>query len=110
MAQLRQDYTQFTARDAEVVVVAPESGRVLTDYWKREGFPFVGLADPTHVVASRYGQQVRLLKFGRMPALMVVDKARQIRYKHYASSMSDIPANGEILAVLDELNREPVCD
>jgi len=53
----------------------------------------VGLADPTHTVAKRYGQEVKLLKWGRMPALMVIDKAGQVTYKHYGGSMSDIPPN-----------------
>lgn len=88
------------------MVVAPENERMLKDYWEREKFPFAGLADPTHAVARRYGQEVNLLKFGRMPALMVIDKSGQIRYKHYAGSIADIPPNAEILAVLDDLNRE----
>jgi peroxiredoxin len=106
MAQLRQDYEKFTARGAEVVVVGPEDGRAIGQYWEREKLPFVGLADPTHAVARRYNQEVSLLKFGRMPALMVVDKAGRVRHKHHAGSMSDIPKNSEILAILDELNQE----
>jgi len=40
-----------------------------------------------------------------MPAVLVVDKAGQIRYQHYGESMSDIPLNQEILNLLDELNK-----
>jgi peroxiredoxin len=105
MAQLRQEYVEFVARGAEVVVVGPDSERAFGEYWRNEDLPFVGLADPTHEVAMRYGQEVKLLKFGRMPALMVIDKAGQVRYRHYASSMSDIPPNRETLDILDELNR-----
>ncbi len=104
MAQLRQDYQEFVARDAEIVVVGPDDQRAFQDYWRKEDLPFVGLADPTHTVARRYGQEVKLLRAGRMPALMVVDKAGQVVYTHYGGSMSDIPSNREILAVLDELN------
>jgi peroxiredoxin len=105
MAQLRQDYQEFVGRDAEVVVVGPDSEEAFRDYWRRESLPFVGLADPAHAVAQRYGQEVNLLKLGRLPALMVIDKAGQVRYTHYGGSMSDIPPSGEILAVLDRLNR-----
>jgi peroxiredoxin Q/BCP len=105
MAQLRQEYQEFQARDAEVVVVGPDSEASFKDYWQRQDMPFVGLADPTHRVAQRYGQEVKLLKFGRMPAMMVIDKAGRVRYKHYGSSMSDIPPNRDILGILDELNR-----
>jgi peroxiredoxin Q/BCP len=105
MAQLRQDYQEFVARDAEVVIVGPDSESAFQDYWKKEALPFIGLADPSHAVAKRFGQQVKLLKMGRMPAMMVIDRAGRVRYKHYGGSMSDIAPNREILAVLDELLR-----
>jgi peroxiredoxin len=106
MAQLRQDYQEFVARDAEIVVVGPDDEQAFKDYWQKEDLPFVGLADPTHSVANRYGQEVKLLRLGRMPALMVIDKAGKVRYKHYGGSMADIPSTSEILALLDELNAE----
>jgi peroxiredoxin len=105
MAQLRQDYEKFSARDAEVVAVGPDGERAFRDYWQKEELPFVGLADPSHAVARRYGQEVSLLKLGRMPALMVIDKTGQVRHKHYGGSMSDIPPNSEILAILDSINQ-----
>jgi peroxiredoxin len=104
MAQLRREYEQFVARDAEIVVVGPDSEKAFQDYWQQESLPFVGLADPTHSVARRYGQEVKLLKLGRMPALIVVDKEGRVTYAHYGGSMQDIPLNREILDVLDELN------
>lgn len=104
MAQLRHDYLKFVAYEAEIVVVGPEDKAAFARYWQKEVFPFVGLPDPEHRVADLYGQQVKLLKFGRLPALMVVDKNGQIRYQHYGDSMRDIPANSEILALLEQLN------
>ena len=106
MAQLRQDYQKFVDRGAEVVVVGPDGEKAFQNYWQKEGLPFVGLADPSHTVAQRYGQEVKLLRLGRMPALMVIDKAGQVRYAHYGGSMSDIPPNAEILGIVDELNQE----
>jgi peroxiredoxin len=104
MAQLRQDYEEFAKRDAEVLVVGPDDRAAFQQYWQKEQLPFVGLPDPEHTVADLYGQQVKLLKMGRMPALMVVDKGGEVRYRHYGGSMRDIPPNDEILALLDELN------
>jgi peroxiredoxin Q/BCP len=104
MAQLRQDYSKFPAQDAEILVIGPDSREAFREKWERESIPFVGLADPDHRVAKLYGQQVRLLKLGRMPALVVIDKQGQVRLQHYGSSMSDIPANEKILALLEELN------
>jgi len=106
MAQLRQDFQQFVERDAVILVVGPEDRAAFQRYWQKEELPFIGLPDPIHRVADLYGQQVRLLRFGRMPALTVIDRRGQIRYSHYGDSMRDIPPNGEILALLDDLNRE----
>jgi peroxiredoxin Q/BCP len=104
MAQLRRDYQQFVQRDAEIVVVGPEDREAFADYWQREELPFVGLPDPEHVVANRYGQEVKLLKMGRLPALLVIDKQGQVRFTHYGSSMSDIAPNEQVLAILDKAN------
>ena len=106
MAQLRQDYQEFVERDSEVLVVGPDTARAFKDYWERENLPFVGLADPNHIVANRYGQEVKLLKFGRLPAMMVVDKQGMVRYRHYGASMQNIPPNSQILALLDALNQK----
>ena len=105
MAQLRQEYRKFVARDAEIVVVGPEDRSAFKTYWEREGLPFVGLADPEHSLADRYGQEVNMLRMGRMPALVVVGKDGAIHYHHYGHSMRDIPSNREILGVLEQLNR-----
>ena len=105
---MRQDYQEFVARDAEVLIIGPDGPRAFQRTWQQEGFPYPGLADPQHKVADAYNQQVNLLKLGRMPALIVVDKRGQIRFEHYGESMSDIPLNQAVLELLDELNREPV--
>lgn len=105
MAQLRQDYLEFVAREAEVVIVGPENARMFNYFWEKEAMPFVGIPDPDHTAAGLYNQEVKLLKFGRMPAMVVIDKQGRIRYRHYGSAMSDIPPNSEVLSVLDQLNQ-----
>lgn len=72
-------------------------------FWAKEKMPFVGLSDGNHEVADLYGQEVKLLKFGRMPALMIVDKKGRVRFAHYAENMKDYPELQEMLDVLDEL-------
>ncbi len=107
MAQLRQQYDEFQKRDTEIVVVGPEDAVAFARYWQAENIPFVGLPDPTHSVLKRYGQEVNLFKLGRMPAQVIIDKAGTARYVHYGHSMSDIPSNDEILALLDEIGQRP---
>jgi len=104
MAQLRQDFAEFEQRQTTILVVGPENAAAFLRYWQENGLPFVGLPDPTHSVLKLYGQQINLFKLGRMPAQVVVDKKGMARFVHYGDSMSDIPENGELLALLDALN------
>jgi peroxiredoxin Q/BCP len=104
MTQLRQDYSQFVARDIEIVVVGPENAKAFADYFAKESLPFIGLPDPAASVLKLYGQEVNLFKLGRMPAQVLIDKAGVARYVHYGHSMSDIPKNDELLALGDEIN------
>ena len=103
MAQLRRDHREFVRLGAEVVVVGPEGPAGFRAYWKRERLPFIGLPDPYHTVLKLYGQQVKLFKLGRMPAQVIIDAAGVARWAHYGHSMSDIPDNAELLALLAEL-------
>jgi peroxiredoxin Q/BCP len=103
MAQLRQGFEGFTQRGAEVVVVGPEGREAFADYWEKHDLPFIGLPDPEHSVLKLYGQEVKIFKFGRMPAQVVVDRGGRVRYVHYGHSMGDIPSNAEIWGILDTL-------
>jgi peroxiredoxin len=104
MAQLRQDYQEFVKRDAQVVVVGPEEAAAFAAYFNKNDLPFIGLPDPKFSVLKLYGQEVNLFKLGRMPAQVIVDKAGVARFVHYGHSMSDIPENVEVLALLNQLN------
>lgn len=73
-------------------------------FWEREDMPFPGLSDPSRSVLKPYGQQFKWRKFGRMPALIVIDTRGIARWMYYGSSASDFPDNRDVLAALDELN------
>lgn len=103
MAQLRQDYDKFSAQDTEVVVVGPGNAQAFANYWQKNNLPFIGLPDPAHSVLKLYGQEVNLFKLGRMPAQVIIDKQGIARFVHYGHSMSDIPANDEILLALQAI-------
>ncbi len=106
MAQLRQDYQEFVKRDSEVLIVAPDDAKQVAEYWRKENLPMPGLVDPGHEVANQYGQEVKLLKFGRLPSMIVLDRSGAVRFEHRGDSMQDIPQNRQILTLLDELNRD----
>ncbi len=106
MAQLRDAYDGYEARNCEVLVVGPESAEAFQSYWDKHKLPFIGLPDPTHQVLKLYGQQVSLFKLGRMPAQVMVDDRGQVRFVHYGHSMGDIPDNADLFFLLDRLNAE----
>jgi len=108
MAQLSHDYQKFVELNTEIIVVGPEDTKTFANWWYRHEMLFVGIADPKHVIANLYGQQVKLLKLGRMPAIILIDKNGRVRYKHHGESMSDIPENLEILSLLDRLKVEGI--
>ncbi len=104
MAQLRQDYQEFVARNVEVVVAGPEDAKAFAVYFQKESLPFIGLPDPKASVLKLYGQEVNLFKLGRMPAQVLIDKAGVARFVHYGHNMTDIPPNEEILSLVDQIN------
>jgi peroxiredoxin len=104
MAQLRQDFEEFEKRGTVILVVGPENAAAFAKYWREHDLPFTGLPDPGHAVLNQYGQQTILLKFGRMPAQLLVDKAGMARFVHFGQDMTDIPSNPEMLSLIDAIN------
>jgi len=103
---LRQDYEEFTKRQVRIIVIGPDNMNAFSNYWQNNKLPFTGIPDPRGVVLKLYGQEIKLFKFGRMPAQVIVDKNGIARYVHYGDSMADIPTNEELLGLIDELNKE----
>jgi len=97
---LRQDYQNFAKFNTEIIVVGSEKSEPFQKYWEKEKFPFIGLPDPEHIIQQLYGQEVKPLKLGRMPAQVLVDKHGKVQYAHYGDSMADIPSNNDILNLI----------
>ena len=107
MAQLRQDYQKYVELNTEVIAVGPEDAKAFTRWWHEHKMPFVGIPDPKHDIAKLYTQRFNILRGGRLPALMVVDKEGRLRLKHYGDAPSDIPSDDEILTLLAEIDGTP---
>lgn len=103
MMQLHHDKDAFDERDTIIVVVGAEESAKFKEYWAGKGFEFYGVPNGKETIMKEYGQEVKTLKAGRMPAQFVIDKAGIIRYVHYGRSMKDISDNKEILELLDKL-------
>jgi peroxiredoxin len=104
MAQLRQDFAKFEKHGTTILVVGPENTVAFARYFRENDLPFTGLPDPSHTVLKLYGQQIKLFKYGRMPAQVLVDKAGTARFVHYGHDMTDIPKNADMLALIDGLD------
>ena len=107
MAQLRQDYKRFVKLNTEIMVVGPENAESFQKYWMKEALPFIGLPDPEHRILKLYGQEASLFKLGRLPAQMLIDKSRILRYVHYGHSMADIPSNKELMKLVKAIDVDP---
>ncbi len=104
MAQLRRDHRKFEESGTDVVVVGPETPEAFAKYWKEHDLPFRGLPDAGHRILKLYGQEIKIFKFGRMPAQALIDRAGTVRFVHYGHDMSDIPSNEEMLGLIAKLN------
>jgi mycoredoxin-dependent peroxiredoxin len=98
---LRQDYQQFKDRDCELFAIGPDSSEKMQQHWEKEELPYPGIPDPGKDVLEALGQEFKLLKFGRMPAVVIVGDDGEIHYAHYGSNAGDIPPNEEVLSIVD---------
>jgi peroxiredoxin len=100
MAQLRRDHAEFVDSGTTVVVVGPDGAKAFANYWREHDLPFLGLPDPEHRVLKLYGQEIKIFKYGRMPAQALIDKQGVVRFVHYGHDMTDIPKTDEMLALI----------
>ena len=104
MMQLHQDYEKFLDNDTEIIIIGPEKKEKFKAFWEENGYNFYGIPDKNKKVLGLYGQQIKLLKLGRMPAQMLIDKKGFLKYIHYGHSMKDIPENHEIFDLINQLD------
>jgi hypothetical protein len=67
--QLRQVYSKFVERGAEILCLGSDGPNAYKRYWEIESIPYIGLPDLKNRVADPYHQEVNILKLGRMPAM-----------------------------------------
>lgn len=97
---MKKDFNEFTSKKTSLVVVAPHTAAEVAAYWKKESLPMIGVPDEAGRLSNLYGQEWKLLKLGRMPALFVIDRKGTLAFAQYGTSMADIPDNSEILAII----------
>jgi len=113
-SRIAANYSQFTDRKAEVVLVFPvvKSGhqtRVVdfqaavktADGGKVKSFDFPLVFDPELKVVDLLGIRKDLSK----PATYILDQAGNVRYAYVGSSLADRPSVKALLEQLDEINK-----
>ena len=60
--------------------------------------------DASKKVPNMLHQEVIMHKFGRMPAMLIVDKKGIIKCAYYGDSMKDIPRNENVFELLRKMN------
>lgn len=85
------------------MVDSEANAKKLEEKYAKNKYPI--FYDQKEKVAKMLHQEVKLLKLGRMPGLLIVDKEGIIRYAYYSESMSDIPENPELFEILEKLNK-----
>ncbi len=59
--------------------------------------------DSNKKVTKMLNQEWKLLKLGRMPALLILDTENIVRYAYYGESMKDIPENDQLFEIIKKL-------
>lgn len=100
---MREESEKFAAAGAQILITGPDKHETFAAYWAQKSLPFPCLPDPDHKLAKLYGQRWRLFSLGRMPAMVVIDKAGRMRARHDSRQMWDIPTNADVLDLLGKL-------
>ena len=85
-----------------VLVAKEHTGKLFNERVIKNAYPL--LVDENEMVAKLYAQEIKFIKGGRMPGLLIIEPNQKISYVHYGASMKDIPKN-EFL--LDLLGKKP---
>ena len=104
-ARLRRDLEKFEELDGYLYPILVDNENNAKKMEQKYARKYPVFYDESKKVAGMLKQEVRLIKLGRMPGLLVIDKQGIIQYAYYGKNMHDIPENEEILEVLKKINK-----
>ena len=102
---MRDRYSEFTERGAEIVAIAPDTLDSARSFFEREDIPFSCLPDPDREVYRVYDVKSAMISLGQRPGLFVVDGDGIVRYAYLGFQQWEIPSIDETLAELDALSQ-----
>ena len=100
---MRERYTEFQQRGAEVLAIAPDTPEHAQSYFRRNALPFPCLPDPDRQVYRQYDVKSTFISLGQRPGLFVIDREGVVRYAYLGRQQWEIPTVDETLRQLDVL-------
>ena len=94
-------YEKFQSLETEIIPILVDNlinAQQMEQKYAKGKFPI--LYDQKNLVAKNLNQEVKWLKFGRLPGMLIVDKQGIVKYAYYGDNMHDIPKNREVLEIL----------
>jgi len=98
---LRDRYSEFEERAAQVLAIAPDTLENARRYVQDNDFPC--LPDPDRQVFRQYDVKNAMVSLGQRPGLFIIDKDGTVRYAHLGWQQWEIPSVDETLEQLDAL-------
>jgi len=86
--------------------VGPDRKAAFEAFFPSRRIPFPGVPDPDKAILTAYGQEWSLLRLGRMPAQVIIDKDGVVRFADYGKSMRDIAPVDDLLDFIADMERE----
>ena len=103
--KLGKDFEKFNELDAVLYAILPDNLENAQKFESEFAKTYPIYYDDKKKVNKMLKQEVKPLKLGRMPALLIIDKQGIIKYAYYSDSMDDIPENEEIFNIVKKLNK-----
>ena len=100
---MRDRYSEFEERGAEVLAIAPDTLENAQRYFQANDIPFPCLPDPDREVFRQYDVKSAMISLGQRPGLFVIDKEGVVRYAHLGWQQWEIPSVEETLQQVDAL-------
>ena len=100
---MRDRYSEFQERGAQVIAIAPDTLDNARRYFETNDIPFPCLPDPDREVFRLYDVRSALVSLGQRPALFIIDKDGIVRYAYLGWQQWEIPSVDETLEQLDAL-------
>lgn len=102
--KIRDAYVKFKSYNTEIYAILPDNLENAKNFESTFAETYPIYYDDKKEVNKLLKQEVKPLKMGRMPALLIIDKQGIIKYAYYSDSMDDIPENEELFKILEKLN------